>query len=164
MKWNRSRTLIRSLGQVKQKYTRLPIYPKTHYVMPRPAHEQAIVTVQEELKWWEAALEKQGKLLEAQRIHQRTLFDLEMIEEVGYCHGIENYSRHFTGRKPGEPPPTLLDYLPQDSLMFIDESHQTVPQLRGMYQRRPFAQGKSGRVRLPTAVSARQSPADVRGV
>jgi excinuclease ABC subunit B len=91
------------------------------------------VTVKEELKEWETSLEQQGRLLEAQRIHQRTLFDMEMIKEVGYCHGIENYSRHLTGRKAGEPPPTLLDYLPQDSLMFIDESHQTIPQLRGMY-------------------------------
>ncbi len=82
---------------------------------------------------WEALLEQQGRLLEAQRVHQRTLFDMEMVKEVGYCHGIENYSRHFTGRLPGQPPPTLLDYLPQDSLMFIDESHQTTPQLRGMY-------------------------------
>ena len=82
---------------------------------------------------WEPLLESQGGLLEAQRIHQRTLFDLEMIKEIGYCHGIENYSRHLTGRLPGQPPPTLLDYLPQDSLMFIDESHQTIPQLRGMY-------------------------------
>jgi excinuclease ABC subunit B len=101
--------------------------------MPRPRIEQAVVTVKEELKEWESSLEQQGRLLEAQRIHQRTLFDMEMIKEVGYCHGIENYSRHLTGRKAGEPPPTLLDYLPQDSLMFIDESHQTVPQLRGMY-------------------------------
>ena len=80
-----------------------------------------------------SASREQGRLLEAQRVHQRTLFDMEMVKEVGYCHGIENYSRHFTGRMPGQPPPTLLDYLPQDSLMFIDESHQTIPQLRGMY-------------------------------
>ena len=86
-----------------------------------------------ELDWWEVELEKQGRLVEAQRLHQRTMFDLEMIKEIGYCHGIENYSRHFTGRLPGEPPPTLLDYFPRDFLMFIDESHQTVPQLRGMY-------------------------------
>ena len=85
------------------------------------------------MKGWEALIEGQGRLLEAQRIHQRTLFDMEMIKEIGYCHGIENYSRHFTGRLPGQPPPTLLDYLPQDSLMFIDESHQTMPQFRGMY-------------------------------
>ena len=93
----------------------------------------AVDTILEELKWWEAELEKQGRMMEAQRIHQRTRFDLEMIKEMGYCHGIENYSRHFTGRLPGEPPPTLLDYVPRDYLMFIDESHQTVPQVRGMW-------------------------------
>jgi excinuclease ABC subunit B len=86
-----------------------------------------------ELEWWRGELEKQGKLVEAQRVHQRTMFDLEMMKEMGYCHGIENYSRHLSGRLPGEPPPTLLDYLPQDAAIFIDESHQTVPQLRGMY-------------------------------
>jgi len=120
-------------GDVLQLFEKLTIYPKSHFVMPRPRIEQAVVTVKEELKEWETSLEQQGRLLEAQRIHQRTLFDMEMIKEVGYCHGIENYSRHLTGRKSGEPPPTLLDYLPQDSLMFIDESHQTIPQLRGMY-------------------------------
>ena len=120
-------------GDTLQEFDRLTIYPKSHFVMPRPRIEHAVVTVKEELKEWETSLEQQGRLLEAQRIHQRTLFDMEMIKEVGYCHGIENYSRHLTGRKAGEPPPTLLDYLPQDSLMFIDESHQTIPQLRGMY-------------------------------
>jgi excinuclease ABC subunit B len=120
-------------GNVIEEFERLTVYPKSHFVMPRPRIEQAVVTVKEELTEWEASLEHQGRLLEAQRIHQRTLFDMEMIKEVGYCHGIENYSRHLTGRKAGEPPPTLLDYLPQDSLMFIDESHQTIPQLRGMY-------------------------------
>jgi excinuclease ABC subunit B len=86
-----------------------------------------------ELEWWRKELEKQGKLIEAQRLYQRTMFDLEMMREIGYCHGIENYSRHFSGRLPGEAPPTLLDYLPHDALMFLDESHQTVPQLHGMY-------------------------------
>ncbi|PYR65807.1 MAG: excinuclease ABC subunit B [Acidobacteria bacterium] len=112
---------------------RLTVYPKSHFVMPRSRIEQAVESIKTELTGWEALLERQGRLLEAQRVHQRTLFDMEMVKEVGYCHGIENYSRHFTGRMPGQPPPTLLDYLPQDSLMFIDESHQTVPQLRGMY-------------------------------
>src|SRR5213596_2071152 len=112
---------------------RLTVYPKSHFVMPRPRLEQAVESIKTELTGWEALLERQGRLLEAQRVHQRTLFDMEMVKEVGYCHGIENYSRHFTGRMPGQPPPTLLDYLPQDSLMFIDESHQTMPQLRGMY-------------------------------
>ena len=112
---------------------RLTVYPRSHFVMPRPRIEQAVESIKTELTGWEALLERQGRLLEAQRVHQRTLFDMEMVKEVGYCHGIENYSRHFTGRMPGQPPPTLLDYLPQDSLMFIDESHQTMPQLRGMY-------------------------------
>jgi excinuclease ABC subunit B len=120
-------------GTVKQKYTRLPIYPKSHYVMSNVTRNQAIGTILEELGWWEKELEKEGRLVESQRVHQRTRFDLEMIKSVGYCHGIENYSRHFSGRKPGEPPPTLLDYVPRDFIMFIDESHQTVPQLHGMW-------------------------------
>jgi len=120
-------------GTVKQKYTRLPIYPKSHYVMSNTTKNHAIETILEELAWWEDALLKEGRLVESQRIHQRTRFDLEMIKSVGYCHGIENYSRHFSGRKPGEPPPTLLDYVPRDFIMFIDESHQTVPQLHGMW-------------------------------
>ena len=120
-------------GDAVKPLDRLTVYPKSHFVIPRPRIERAIETIRAELKDWEALLERQNKLLEAQRVHQRTLFDIEMIKEVGYCHGIENYSRHLTGRNPGQPPPTLLDYLPQDSLMFIDESHQTVPQLRGMY-------------------------------
>ncbi len=121
-------------GTVKQKYVRLPIYPKTHYVMKPETRSRAVETIKEELKWWEAELEKQGRVVEAQRVHQRVMFDLEMIKSMGYCHGIENYSRHFTGRLPGEPPPTLLDYFPRDYLMFIDESHQTLPQLHGMYK------------------------------
>jgi excinuclease ABC subunit B len=120
-------------GTVKQKYVRLPIYPKTHYVMKPETRSKAVRSIREELAWWEAEQEKQGHLVEAQRVHQRTMYDLEMIKAMGYCHGIENYSRHFTGRLPGEPPPTLLDYFPRDYLMFIDESHQTVPQLHGMY-------------------------------
>ena len=120
-------------GTVKQKYMRLPIYPKTHYVMKDETRAAAVESIKKELAWWELELEKQGRLVESQRVHQRTMFDLEMIKAMGYCHGIENYSRHFTGRLPGEPPPTLLDYFPRDYLMFIDESHQTVPQLRGMY-------------------------------
>ena len=121
-------------GDVIDVLERLTVYPKSHFVMPRSRIESAIQTIRAELKDWEALLERQGRLLEAQRVHQRTLFDLEMIKEVGYCHGIENYSRHLTRRAPGQPPPTLLDYLPVDSLMFIDESHQTVPQIGGMYQ------------------------------
>jgi excinuclease ABC subunit B len=121
------------LGQVKQTYQRLPIYPKTHYVMSEETKLGAMESIRTELDWWHKELEKQGKHIEAQRLYQRTMFDLEMMKEIGYCHGIENYSRHFSGRLPGEAPPTLLDYLPHDSLMFLDESHQTVPQLHGMY-------------------------------
>src|SRR5438874_6896683 len=121
------------LGQVKQTYLRLPIYPRTHYVMDAPTREQAMQSIENELQWWHKELESNGKLIEAQRLYQRTMFDLEMIKHIGYCHGIENYSRHFSGRLPGEAPPTLLDYLPHDSLVFIDESHQTVPQLHAMY-------------------------------
>jgi excinuclease ABC subunit B len=123
-------------GEVRpghQNLSRVPIYPKTHYVMPQLQRERAIVTIQEELGWWKKELEKQGKFVESQRLQQRTLFDIEMMRTIGYCHGIENYSRHLSGRLPGEAPPTLLDYVPQDYLLFIDESHQTVPQVRGMY-------------------------------
>ena len=113
--------------------SRVPIYPKTHYVMPQEQRERAIVGIQEELGWWKKELEKQGKFVEAQRVVQRTMFDIEMMRTIGYCHGIENYSRHLSGRLPGEAPPTLLDYVPQDYMMFIDESHVTVPQVRGMF-------------------------------
>ena len=121
------------LGKVRQTYIRLPIYPKTHYVMKDSTKQAAMESIRAELEWWRPQLEAQGKIIEAQRLYQRTMFDLEMMREIGYCHGIENYSRHFSGRLPGEAPPTLLDYLPQDSVMFLDESHQTVPQLHGMY-------------------------------
>ena len=120
-------------GTVKQKYMRLPVYPKTHYVMSQETKDRALKSIREELAWWEPELEKKGRMVEAQRVHQRTMFDLEMIKSMGYCHGIENYSRHFSGRLPGEAPPTLLDYVPRDYLLFVDESHQTVPQLHGMY-------------------------------
>ena len=121
------------LGQVKQTYLRLPIYPKTHYVATPQSRASALKSIEAELDERIGELNHAGKLIEAQRIYQRTMFDLEMIREIGYCHGIENYSRHFSGRLPGEAPPTLLDYLPPDHLMFIDESHQTMPQLSGMY-------------------------------
>src|SRR6201998_3246187 len=120
-------------GTVRQKYARLPIYPKSHYVVRPERKKTAIDSILEELGVWEKQLESQGRMVESQRIHQRTRFDLEMIKSVGYCHGIENYSRHFSGRLPGEPPPTLLDYFPRDYLVFIDESHVTVPQLHGMW-------------------------------
>jgi excinuclease ABC subunit B len=120
-------------GTIRQKYSRLPIYPKSHYVVQPERKTTAIASIIEEMEWWEKELETQGRLVESQRIHQRTRFDLEMIKSVGFCHGIENYSRHFSARLPGEPPPTLLDYFPQDYLLFIDESHVTVPQLHGMW-------------------------------
>lgn len=120
-------------GTVKQRYSRLPIYPKSHYVVQPERKTSAMDSILAELFDWEAQLEKEGRLVESQRIHQRTRFDLEMIKSVGYCHGIENYSRHFSGRLPGEPPPTLLDYFPRDFLIFVDESHVTVPQLHGMW-------------------------------
>jgi excinuclease ABC subunit B len=120
-------------GTVRQKYSRLPIYPKSHYVVQPERKKTATESILAEMEWWEKELENSGRLVESQRIHQRTRFDLEMIKSVGYCHGIENYSRHFSGRLPGEPPPTLLDYFPRDYILFIDESHVTVPQLHGMW-------------------------------
>jgi len=112
---------------------KLTIYPKSHYVLPPAQRERAIKTILQELDWWKPELEKQGKYAEAQRVWQRTMFDIEMMRTIGYCHGIENYSRHMSGRLPGEAPPTLLDYFPEDYLLFLDESHQTVPQLHAMY-------------------------------
>lgn len=123
------------LGEVLHKHeSRLPIYPKSHYVMSKPTIKRAIQTIKDELVWWEEELIRQGKLVEAQRLHQRTMYDLEMIKEMGFCRGIENYSRHLTGKPPGAPPPTLLDYLQEDALMVIDESHQTIPQLGAMFK------------------------------
>ena len=120
-------------GKVIRRLDKVAVYPKSHFVTSRDRTRQAVETIKEELVWYRGQLESEGKLLEAQRLHQRTMFDLEMIKEIGYCHGIENYARHLTGRAPGEPPPTLLDYLPGDALVIVDESHQTVPQVRGMY-------------------------------
>ncbi len=120
-------------GTVKQKYSRLPIYPKSHYVVQPERKAAAVDSIVNELTEWVANLESQGRMVEAQRVNQRTRFDLEMIKSMGYCHGIENYSRHFSGRLPGEAPPTLLDYFPRDYLLFIDESHATIPQVHGMW-------------------------------
>ena len=123
------------LGEVIIKHeTRVPIYPKTHYVMTKPVIKRAVQTIRKELDEHEKFLVEEGKIVEAQRLHQRTMYDLEMIKEMGFCRGIENYSRHLTGKLPGEPPPTLLDYLPSNALMVIDESHQTVPQLGAMFK------------------------------
>jgi excinuclease ABC subunit B len=120
-------------GRPLKKHDRMPIYPKSHYVQPRDQLLRAIDTIKAELAEWRTHLENEGKLLEATRVHQRTMFDLEMMKELGFCRGIENYSRHLTGRSAGEPPPTLLDYLPRDAVIFVDESHATIPQVRGMY-------------------------------
>jgi excinuclease ABC subunit B len=120
-------------GRTIKRHEKIAVYPKSHFVMPRDRTLKAVDRIKAELSDWRPRLERAGKFLEAQRLHQRTMFDLEMMREIGYCHGIENYSRHFSDRIEGEPPPTLLDYFPSDALMFIDESHQTVPQVRGMY-------------------------------
>ncbi|HVC20814.1 MAG TPA: excinuclease ABC subunit UvrB [Vicinamibacterales bacterium] len=120
-------------GRAGRRHDRVAVYPKSHFVAPRDRTRRAVESIKAELAVRRGDLESQGKLLEAQRLHQRTMFDLEMIREIGYCHGIENYARHLTGRAPGQPPPTLLDYLPPDALFIVDESHQTVPQIRGMY-------------------------------
>jgi len=121
-------------GKPVGELSRLAVYPASHYVTTRPMLEQAIKNIQAELQERLVELRGQGKLLEAQRLEERSRFDLEMLQELGYCTGIENYSRHLTGRAPGEPPPCLLDYYPEDSLFFIDESHIAVPQLQGMYR------------------------------
>jgi excinuclease ABC subunit B len=120
-------------GRVLRRHDKMAVYPKSHFVTPRERTRLAVETIKAELAERRGVLERDGKLVEAQRLHQRTMFDLEMIKEIGYCHGIENYARHLSGRAPGEPPPTLLDYLPADALTIVDESHQTVPQVRGMY-------------------------------
>src|SRR6188472_2901808 len=120
-------------GKTLRRHDKVAIYPKTHFVAPREKTKLAVESIKAEREWYRTKLEAEGKVLEAHRLHQRTMFDLEMIKEIGYCHGIENYARHLTGRAPGEPPPTLLDYLPPDALTIVDESHQTVPQVRGMY-------------------------------
>ncbi|MEJ2109741.1 MAG: excinuclease ABC subunit UvrB [Acidobacteriota bacterium] len=120
-------------GRTMKTFEHLPIYPKSHYVLPREQLQIAVGNIKLELEERRTQLEREEKTLEASRLHQRTMFDLEMMRELGYCRGIENYSRHLTGRQPGEPPPTLLDYLPQGWLLFVDESHATIPQVRGMY-------------------------------
>ncbi len=121
-------------GEILEEMERLTIYPRTHYATPREQVVAAVESIKAELQARLAELEGQGRLLEAQRLAQRTQFDIEMMLEIGYCNGVENYSRHLTGRAPGEPPPTLIEYLPTDALIFLDESHMTVPQLQAMYR------------------------------
>ena len=120
-------------GRIRQKVPRFVIYPASHYVTPRDRVLAAIETIKAELRERVAEFVAAGKLVEAQRIEQRTRFDLEMMQEVGHCKGIENYTRHLSGAKPGDPPPTMVDYLPRDALMFLDESHVLIGQLGGMY-------------------------------
>jgi excinuclease ABC subunit B len=121
-------------GHILQKVPRYTVYPSSHYVTPRATVLAALETIKVELAERIAFYQRENKLVEAQRIEQRTRHDLEMLNEIGFCKGIENYSRHLSGRKPGDPPPTLLDYLPPNALMFIDESHVTIPQIGGMYK------------------------------
>jgi excinuclease ABC subunit B len=121
-------------GHILQRVSRFTVYPSSHYVTPRATTLRAIEAIKLELRERIDWFQKEHKLVEAQRIEQRTRFDLEMLNEMGFCKGIENYSRHLSGRKPGEPPPTLIDYLPKDALMIIDESHVTIPQVGGMYK------------------------------
>ena len=121
-------------GHVLQRVGRFTVYPSSHYVTPRATTLRAIEAIKDELRDRISFYQKENKLVECQRIEQRTRFDLEMLNEMGFCKGIENYSRHLSGRKPGEPPPTLIDYLPHDAIMLIDESHVTIPQVGGMYK------------------------------
>ncbi|HET7292355.1 MAG TPA: excinuclease ABC subunit UvrB [Vicinamibacteria bacterium] len=144
-------------GKTIERLAQVAIYPSSHYVTPRPRLEDAFRTIEAELIERKAELEREGKLLEAQRLYQRTMFDLEMLREVGHCHGIENYSRHLSGRRPGEPPPTLLDYLPKDCIVVVDECHQSIPQVRGMYhgdRQRKSTLAEYG-FRLPSALDNR---------
>ena len=120
-------------GHIRQKVPRFTIYPSSHYVTPRERVVAAVETIKEELRWRLDDFVKQGKLVEAQRLEQRTRFDLEMLQEVGHCKGIENYTRHLSGSKPGDPPPTLVDYMPKDAIMFLDESHVMIGQIGGMF-------------------------------
>ena len=144
-------------GRELSRESRVTLFPRTHYVAREEDLARALVTIRAELDEHHPKLLQQGKLLEAQRLMQRTLFDLDMLAESGHCHGIENYSRHFTGRAPGEPPPTLMDYLPQDAIIVVDESHQTYPQIRGMFagdQARKRTLVEHG-FRLPSALDNR---------
>ena len=151
-------------GKSGRRHDKIAIYPKSHFVAPREQTKSAVESIKAELIERRTQLESLGKVLEAQRLHQRTMFDLEMMKEIGYCHGIENYARHLTGRAPGEPPPTLLDYLPGRC---ADDRRREPPDRAADSRdvsRRSIAQRDVGRVRIPPAVGARQPPADVRGV
>ena len=145
-------------GEILREYDAIPVWPASHYVTEKPKVTAALKTIEEECEQRVAELKAADKLLEAQRLQQRTDYDLEMLETMGFCNGIENYSRHLDGRRPGEPPFTLIDYFPKDMLCIIDESHVTVPQIRGNARGRPFAQGDARGARVPPALGPRQSP------
>ena len=148
-------------GEVIRRVPRLTVFPKTHYVTPRETLLAAVDEIKVELKDRLDYLRKHEKLLEAQRLEQRTLFDLEMIRELGYCQGIENYSRYLSGRAEGEPPPCLFDYVPDDGILIIDESHVTVPQLGGMYRGDRSRKETLVEYGFSSAVSARQPAAEI---
>ena len=151
-------------GEKTADLNEITVYANSHYVTPRPTLTQAIRDIKVELKQRLEELTAEGKLLEVERLEQRTTFDIEMMETTGSCKGIENYSRYLTGREPGDPPPTLFEYLPENALLIVDESHVTVPQLGGMYPRRLQPQDGPVGVRLPPAVLHRQPAAEVRGM
>ena len=151
-------------GELLAERKEINVYPATHYVTPQDKLKEAIVDIEAEMEERVAGLEAEGRALEGARLRQRTTFDLEMMRELGYCTGIENYSRHLSRREAGSRPWTLLDYFPPDWLLVVDESHMTIPQVVGHVQERPDAQGDPGRLRLPPAVGARQPAADLRGV
>ena len=149
-------------GRSGRRHDKIAIYPKSHFVTPRDRTRQAGDAIKAELAWYRAKLESEGKVLEAQRLHQRTMFDLEMMREVGYCHGIENYARHLSGRAPGAPPPTLLDYLPDDALTIVDERSPDCSTGARDVPWRPVAQGGAGGLRLPPAVGVGQPATQLR--
>ncbi len=151
-------------GQKTDDLKQVKIYANSHYVTPRPTLQQAVKSIKAELKMRLEELNRAGRLLEAQRLEQRCTFDIEMLEATGSCAGIENYSRYLTGRKPGEPPPTLFEYVPDNALVFIDESHVTIPADRRDVPGRFPPQGDAGRIRLPPAVLHGQPPAALRGM
>ena len=151
-------------GEVINRVPRFTVFPKTHYVTPRERILGVLDEIRDELRDRLDYLKSHNKLVEAQRLEQRTRFDLEMIKELGYCSGIENYSRYLSGREPGQPPPTLFDYLPSNSLLVIDESHVTVPQLGGMYKGDRSRKETLVGIRFPPALRARQPAAAIRRV
>ena len=151
-------------GEIKAQLNHVAIFPASHYVVPKEKMMEATEHILEEMKEQVAFFKSEDKLLEAQRIAERTNFDVEMMRETGFCSGIENYSRHLTGTAPGEPPCTLIDYFPDDFLIIIDESHITLPQVRGDVRGRPFPKENPGGVRLPPSFRFGQPAFEFRGI